>query len=100
MGEEGQIIDEKIGTTEDFVMEGPEPGSDSPIDTVDYFANLDKGKRIVKEIEACKGVQQMLKNTFATRGLEGGALAALDHPLYLEAEKRIRVLQEDFTQLI
>lgn len=85
---------------DNFVHEGPEPGSDPIVDTTDYYSNLEKGKRIVSEIEQCRGVQQMLKNAFAHRHLDGGALAALDHPLYLDAQKRIEVLEEEFTQLI
>lgn len=93
-------FDEEVGQTDDLVIEGPEPGDELIIDKVDYYANLEKAKRIVTEIDQCRSVQQRLKDTFSRRGLDGGAMAAMDHPLYLEAQKRIDVLQEDFVVLI
>ena len=64
------------------------------------FSNLGKAKRIVSEITVLRDIQKALKSAFAHRELDGGPLAALEHPLYLEAEQKIQALEEEFTQLI
>jgi len=62
--------------------------------------NLGKAKRIVVELDQLRGVQRALKAAFAHRELDGGAVAATTHPLYLEAERRIAELDEQLTILI
>lgn len=66
----------------------------------DPYSNLGKAVIIRKELAELQDVQKGLKAAFAHRELDGGALAALEHPLYLEAQRQIDKLEEEFTQLI
>lgn len=62
--------------------------------------NIDDALEIVREIDEVRAVQRELKATFARRELEGGAKAALSHPLYLQAQTRLDELHEALTILI
>lgn len=66
----------------------------------DPYSNLGKAVIIQYNIAELKAVQKALKDAFAHRALDGGALAALEHPLYLDAQRAIDRLEEEFTQLI
>lgn len=67
---------------------------DEPVD------NLSKAIAIVTRIGQCVIVQKSLKDAFRNDQLEGGWQAALDHPIYLDAEAEIARLQEEFKALI
>lgn len=62
--------------------------------------NLEAARELVKEISELKEIQRRLKDAFAKDELDGGALTALDHPLYLQASEEINRLEEEFKQLI
>lgn len=64
------------------------------------YNNLIRAREISAEIQALKQIQKDLKDAFHHRELDGGARAALTHPLYLDAEKKIAELQEALTILI
>lgn len=64
------------------------------------MTNLDQGMAISMEINALKTTQKALKDAFAHRELDGGPKAALEHPLYLQAQARIEELEEELTLLI
>lgn len=65
----------------------------------DYF-NIEKGIRLSEEIEQLKMMQKNLTSAFHHQQLDGGAKAALEHPLYLAAAERIQKLQVEMTLLI
>jgi hypothetical protein len=69
-------------------------------DEHDDYLNITKGLKISKEIQALRQMQKDLKDTFYHRELDGGPKAALTHPLYLAAERRITRLQEEMTLLV
>lgn len=80
-----------------FVMVGAE---DAVQDGRWINQNLEDAKELIKEISELKEIQRRLKDAFAKDELDGGALAALDHPLYLQAAEEIKRLEEEFKQLI
>jgi hypothetical protein len=62
-------------------------------------SDLTEAEAIVKRIQKLRAVQSELKAGFARDALEGGAKAALDHPLYLKAAAEI-VSQQDRLKLL
>lgn len=62
--------------------------------------NLDDARAIVAEIQQIRAVQTELRSAFARRELDGGARAAFDHPLYLDAVRALESLHDRLTQLI
>lgn len=62
--------------------------------------NLDDARAIVAEIHEIRAVQTELRSAFARRELDGGARAAFDHPLYLDAVRALEALHERLTLLI
>lgn len=64
------------------------------------YSDLEKAKRISRSIQDLKLLQKTIKDVFAHRLLDGGPRAALDHPMYLQAESQITKLEEEMTYLI
>lgn len=62
--------------------------------------SLTKAVRIIDEIELVRGVQRELKAAFTGDELNGGWRAALDHPLWAEADARLTELQDELKGLI
>lgn len=69
-------------------------------DIDEKYTNLDQAEDLINRIGTLKAVQKFLKDAFAHRELDGGAKAALDHELYLQAQAEIDQLEEELTQLI
>lgn len=65
-----------------------------------YYSNLNRGRRISVEIYELLLLQKTLKDAFYHRQLDGGPVAALTHPLYLEAQAKIEELQEELVHII
>lgn len=66
----------------------------------DDHTNLDRAKEYIAEIHSLRNVQKELKNAFLDQELDGGWRAALEHPLYLQAQASIDALQEQLRLLI
>lgn len=64
------------------------------------WTNLDDALLIVEQIDRVRSVQRELKASFARSELDGGAKAALSHPLYLDAEHELDSLHERLMLLI
>lgn len=64
------------------------------------YSNLVRAKDIVHEIDELRALQRELKSAFKNDELDGGWRAALQHPLYLDAERAIEKLQEQLKILI
>lgn len=62
--------------------------------------NLDKAVEIIGRIQKLRDVQRELKSAFARSELDGGAKAALQHPLYLAAQAKLDQLHDDLMVLI
>jgi hypothetical protein len=62
--------------------------------------NLDRARMITTEIMELGTLQGALKAAFRNDELDGGWKAALDHPLYIQAEERIVSLREELRGLI
>lgn len=62
--------------------------------------NLDDAIAIVDQIDRVRAVQRELKAAFARSELDGGAKAAVDHPLYLEAAAKLEELHDEMMGLI
>jgi hypothetical protein len=62
--------------------------------------NLDDAVQVVAEIDKVRAVQRELRSAFARSELDGGAKAALNHPLYLEAATRLDELHDELMGLI
>lgn len=76
--------------------------ADNPPEAVEeaMYDNLNRGVAISEAIDRLKNLQRKLKDAFAHRALDGGAPAAVEHPLYLLAQSEIEDLEESLTQLI
>lgn len=74
--------------------------SQLPVETRDEIINLRKGAEIVYAIQSMRNIQRALKDAFAHRELDGGPKAAVNHPLYLQSERRIAQLEEELVGLI
>lgn len=61
---------------------------------------IDDALEIVVEIEACHRIQREIKAAFVGQALEGGALAALEHPLYVRATERMAELRAELMLVI
>lgn len=70
------------------------------LDRYESVDNLSKAAEIIAEIDECVRVQKALKDAFRNDQLDGGWQAALEHPLYLQAEGRIALLQSQLKELI
>lgn len=64
------------------------------------MTNLDDAIEIVRQINDVRQVQRELKSAFTGRALDGGQKAALEHPLYLDAQNALAALHEQLTLLI
>jgi hypothetical protein len=64
------------------------------------LTNLDRAIEITTRIAALIDVRRELKATFANRDLDGGPLAALDHPLWEQSTAEINLLREQLTLLV
>lgn len=58
------------------------------------ITNLDRAADIITAIDRARAVQRELKSAFARSGLDGGAKAALNHPLYLDAQDELDRLHD------
>lgn len=62
--------------------------------------NLDDAADLIVEIERTRSILREVKAAFARSELDGGAKAALSHPLYLQAETHLEHLHNDLMMLI
>ena len=63
-------------------------------------SNLAKAKRLVREQQELTAVMRAYKAAFKNDELDGGWKAALTHPTYLEAEKRLAEIDNELKGLI
>lgn len=64
------------------------------------WTNRQKAQAIAVEMEELRTIQKELKGAFHESGLDGGWKAALQHPLYVEAEEELKRLREQMMLLI
>lgn len=64
------------------------------------FTNLDRATELIDQMYDMRAIQRELKSAFAGRELDGGAIAAMKHPLYIQAEEKLRELHDDLMILI
>lgn len=69
------------------------------MDEVEY-GNLDRAVEYIRKIREYRDVQTQLMSAYMDKELAGGWKAALDHPLYLQAQTAIEALQEQLRLLI
>lgn len=62
--------------------------------------SIDDAMEIVTEIERCQKVQREIKAAFVGAALDGGAVAAFSHPLYMRATERISELRAELMLVI
>lgn len=74
---------------------------DEPMVTHEWIlTNLERAAAIIAEIEQVRAVQRELRSAFAGSELDGGAKAAVEHPLYQDATRRLAALHEALMLLI
>ena len=66
----------------------------------DPRTNLDDAIDIVHEIDRLRAVQRELRSAFARSDLDGGAKAAVDHPLFIQAAQALDILHDQLMGLI
>lgn len=64
------------------------------------LTNLDRAVDLIEQIEQIRAVQRELKSAFARSELDGGARAALNHPLYVQAQAKLDELHDALMILI
>lgn len=66
----------------------------------EHRSNLEDALEVVRQIEALRAVQRELKSAFAKSELDGGAKAAPNHPLYIQAQEALDKLHDQLTMII
>lgn len=68
--------------------------------SVSEWTNIDDASEIVWKIDLLRGVQRELKSAFARSDLDGGAKAALSHPLYIQVQEELDELHDRLMTLV
>lgn len=66
----------------------------------DDVTDIDRAINYALQIEMCQKAQRELKAAFHHQELDGGAKAALEHPLYLKLEAEIAQYRELLVGLV
>ena len=64
------------------------------------YDNIDRAIEIGQRIKDIIAFREELKKAFANRGLDGGALAAYDHPLWEQSTDELEKLREALVILV
>lgn len=62
--------------------------------------NVDDAADIVWQISIRRDIQRELKSAFARSDLDGGAKAALSHPLYIQVQEELDELHDQLMMLV
>lgn len=62
--------------------------------------NVDDAVDLISRIECLRAVQRELKSAFARSDLDGGAKAALSHPLYIQVQEELDELHDQLMMLV
>ena len=68
--------------------------------TAAMVTNVDDAVDIISRIECLRAVQRELKSAFARSDLDGGAKAALSHPLYIQVQEELDELHDQLMMLV
>lgn len=99
----GELITVPVGELMDFVCltlrEDRSHLYDQILNRAPLPTDLDDALHITARIAAVLALQVQLKAAFAKRELDGGALAALDHPLWARTVAELDSLRDELVQL-